>query len=145
MPPAPASDGPRSGCPIGIFLDLFGDRWSLLVVRDLMFKDRRTFQDFLGAEEGIATNILASRLQALEAAGIVSRTPHPTDKRRVVYGLTERGVDLAPALIEMVLWSARHAETEAPAEVVAAMAADRDAFVAGVRERLAASHGQGPR
>ncbi len=135
MTPNAAGDGPRSGCPISIFLELFGDRWSLLVIRDLMFKDRRTFQDFLGAEEGIASNILAARLHMLAGAGIISRTPHPTDGRRVVYGLTERGLDLAPALVEMVLWSARHAETDAPPDVVAAMAAGPVGFVAAVRAR----------
>lgn len=130
-------DTPRSGCPISLFLELFGDRWSLLIIRDLMFKDRRTFQDFLGAEEGIATNILAARLQWLEAQRIVTRRPHPSDGRKVLYGLTPRGLALAPALVEMVLWSAAHEATDAPPEVIAAMQADRDGFLAGVRARLA--------
>ncbi len=133
MPPLPESNEPRSGCPINIFLELFGDRWSMLIIRDLMFKNRRTFQDFLGAEEGIASNILSSRLQMLEGNDIITRRPHPTDRRKVIYGLTPRGMDLAPALVEMVLWSAEHARTDAPPEVVAAMKADRTAFIAAVR------------
>lgn len=130
-------DTPRSGCPISVFLELFGDRWSLLIIRDLMFKDRRTFQDFLGAEEGVASNILSARLQWLEAQQIVTRRPHPTDGRKVLYGLTPRGLALAPALVEMVLWSAEHERTDAPPGVIAAMKADRDGFLAGVRARLA--------
>lgn len=129
-------DIPRSGCPISLFLELFGDRWSLLIIRDLMFKERHTFQDFLAAEEGIASNILTSRLQGLEARGIVTRRPHPTDGRKVLYGLTPRGLALAPALVEMVLWSAEHERTDAPPAVIEAMRADREGFIAGVRARL---------
>jgi DNA-binding HxlR family transcriptional regulator len=126
---------PRSGCPISLFLEIFGDRWSLLIVRDLLFKDRKTFQDFVGAEEGIATNILTSRLQTLEARDIIRRDRHPTDRRRIVYRLTARGLDLAPALVEMVLWSAEHEQTDAPPEVIAAMRADKAGFIAAARSR----------
>lgn len=127
----------RSGCPISIALELLGDPWSLLIVRDLMFKGIRTFSGFQQAGEGIATNILAERLKRLEAAGIITRRPDPEDGRRAIYALTPRGIDLAPMLVEMVIWSARHEETDAPPATVRAMKRDRDAFVREVRARLA--------
>ncbi|MBK8245813.1 MAG: helix-turn-helix transcriptional regulator [Gemmatimonadetes bacterium] len=139
----------RSGCPISIALELLGDPWSLLIVRDLMFKGIRTFSGFQQAGEGIATNILAERLKRLEAAGIITRRPDPDDGRRAIYALTPRGIDLAPMLVEMVIWSARHEETDAPPATVRAMKRDRDAFVREVRARLtgqaiSASRGEDP-
>lgn len=120
----------RSGCPISVALELLGDAWSLLIVRDLMFKDRRTFNEFLAGGEGIATNILADRLRRLEAAGIVEKRPDPDDGRRALYRLTRKGIDLAPVLVELVVWSATHETTEAPPAAVRSMRGDRRAFVA---------------
>lgn len=131
--------GRRSGCPISIALEMLGDAWSLLIVRDLMFKDRRTYHDFLGGGEGIASNILADRLRKLEGAGIVEKRRDPSDARRFVYRLSEKGIDLAPVLVELVMWSARHATTDAPPSVVRAMRRDRAAFIANVRKRWMAS------
>jgi DNA-binding HxlR family transcriptional regulator len=125
----------RSGCPISIALEIFGDSWSLLIVRDLMFKGFQTFNEFLAAGEGIASNILTNRLAKLEAAGILKKSPDAADARRYRYRLTEKGIDLAPALIEIVLWSARYEDTEAPAATVRAMRTQREQVVAGVRER----------
>ncbi|MBK7612881.1 MAG: helix-turn-helix transcriptional regulator [Burkholderiales bacterium] len=125
----------RSGCPISIALEMLGDAWSLLIVRDLMFKERQTFNEFLQAGEGIASNILADRLRRLEDAGIVEKWRNPSDARRFLYRLTSKGIDLAPILTELVVWSARHEQTDAPVAVVRAMRTDRQAFVAGVRER----------
>jgi DNA-binding HxlR family transcriptional regulator len=123
----------RSGCPIGIALDLIGDPWSLLVVRDLMFKNARTFNDFLVAGEAIATNVLADRLARLEAGGIVDKRRDSVDTRRFVYTLTDRGIDLAPLMVELVLWSARYEKTDAPPETVRAMRDDRANFLSQVR------------
>lgn len=123
----------RSNCPINISLETLGDSWSLLIVRDLMFKGRKTFKEFLQAEEGIASNILTDRLQRLEASGLISRQPDPDDARRNVYRLTETGIDLAPMLLEMVLWSSRHFKTGAPAEAIGEMTHRRTRFLAGVR------------
>lgn len=128
---------PRSGCPISIALDIFGDSWSLLIVRDLMFKGLRTFSEFAAAGEGIATNILTDRLTRLEAVGILARQPDPTDARRIRYRLTAKGIDLAPALVEIVLWSARHEDTDAPPSIVRAMRLHRKRFLADVRKRWA--------
>lgn len=125
----------RSGCPIGIALDGVGDPWSLLIVRDLMFKGGKTFNDFANAGEGIATNVLADRLARLESKGIVSKDPDPADARRYIYRLTRKGIDLAPVLVELVIWSAAYEDTEAPPEVVRAMQTDRDGFIAQVREQ----------
>lgn len=127
-------EGRRSGCPINALLETLGDTWSLLIVRDLMFFGRTTYNDFLKAGEGIATNILSDRLQKLEAAGIIEKRRDLDDARKFIYRLTEKGMDLAPMLIEMILWSARHEPTDAPVEVVNAMAADRAAFIANLRE-----------
>jgi DNA-binding HxlR family transcriptional regulator len=127
--------GPRSGCPISLALELLGDAWSLLIVRDLMFKRRRTFQDFAEAGEGIATNILSDRLERLERAGILTKRRDPADARRFVYRLTGKGIDLAPAMTELVLWSARHNATDAPAEVIGEMTRDRKRFLARVRRQ----------
>jgi len=129
---AASSTDRRSGCPISISLEIFGDRWSLLIVRDLMFKGRNRFADFSGAEEQIATNILADRLERLESTGIVTRRVDPADARKIVYRLTRKGMELAPMLIEMVLWAARHEETDAPRAQVRAMTVDRDAFLAAL-------------
>lgn len=124
----------RSGCPISLALEIFGDTWSLLIVRDLMFKGYRTFNEFLGAGEGIASNVLSDRLAKLEAAGILDKRQHPEDARRYEYRLTKKGIDLAPAIVEIVLWSARHLDTDAPAPVVKSMTRERAKFLAGVRQ-----------
>lgn len=127
--------GRRSGCPISIALEMLGDAWSLLIVRDLVFKERRTYNEFLQGGEGIASNILADRLRKLEDAGIVEKRRDPSDARRFVYRLSAKGIDLAPVMVELVIWSARHEKTDAPAAVLRAMRADRVAFVAGIRKR----------
>ena len=118
----------RSGCPIRIALDIFGDSWSLLIVRDMMFKQQNTFLAFQNAAECIATNILTQRLIRLEDAGIVVKRRDRVDARRFVYRLTQKGIDLAPMLVELILWSARYEKTDASPETVRAMAADPRAF-----------------
>jgi DNA-binding HxlR family transcriptional regulator len=120
---------PRSACPISLALEIFGDAWSLLVVRDLMFKGRKTFRELLEAGEGIATNVLSERLVRLETHGLLERARDPEDARRQIYRLTPKGMDLAPVLVEMVLWSAAHLDTDAPPRTVEAMRSDRDAFL----------------
>lgn len=132
----------RSGCPISIALELLGDSWSLLIVRDLMFKGRHTFNEFLAGGEGIATNILADRLRRLEEAGIIEKRPDPADRRRGLYRLTHKGIDLAPVLVELVVWSATHEVTEAPPEVVRRMRQHRSAFLAEVRRQLQSQSGR---
>lgn len=125
----------RSGCPVSVSLDLLGDRWSLLIVRDLMVRGYRTFKEFLTSGEGIATNVLADRLRKLRASGIVSEEVDPADGRKVNYRLTEKGIDLAPVLLDLLIWGARHEPTGAPCEVIAKMAENRDELLAEVRRR----------
>lgn len=126
---------PRSGCPVSIGLEIFGDRWSLLIVRDLMVRGFRRFKDFLESGEGIATNVLADRLRKLESAGILSTQTDPEDARRVLYRLTEKGIDLAPTLLDLLVWGAKHEQTGVPCAVIAEMANNRAAILAEVRRR----------
>ncbi len=114
---------------------MFGDRWSLLIIRDLMVRAFRTFKEFQESGEGIATNILADRLQKLEAAGIITAEEEATDARRVNYRLTEKGIDLAPVLLELLIWGTRHEETGASCALIAKMARNREGVLAEVRRR----------
>ncbi|HET7705016.1 MAG TPA: helix-turn-helix domain-containing protein [Thermoanaerobaculia bacterium] len=98
----------RSHCPVNYGLEAFGDRWALLILRDIVFRGKRTYGQFLSSEEGFATNILASRLEHLIEAGILQREKDPSDGRKDIYSLTEKGLDLIPLLFEMVLWSAKY-------------------------------------
>ena len=102
----------RSGCPINLTLEVLGDRWSLILIRDIMFGNRRYFRELLAAsEEGIASNILADRLKRLVAHGILSKRDDPAHKQKSVYSLTERGIELLPILIQMGAWGRRHLPT----------------------------------
>ena len=98
----------RSHCAVNYGVEIFGDRWSLLIVRDIVFDGKKTYGEFLKSEEGIATNVLASRLASLEEQGILARSPSPDDGRKDFYALTEKGLDLIPILLNIVLWSAQH-------------------------------------
>jgi DNA-binding HxlR family transcriptional regulator len=129
----------RSDCPISYSLDIFGDRWTLLVVRDLAFAGKRHFRDFLDSGEGIASNILADRLKTLECFGIVSRHPDPDHASKVIYSLTEKGMDLIPALLELVCWGAKYdAKTPVPKEFVRRIKEEREQTIAEVKASLRA-------
>ena len=125
----------RSGCPVSISLEIFGDRWSLLIIRDLMVRGCRSFKEFEQSGEGIATNILADRLQKLEAAEIITAEAEQADGRRVNYRLTEKGIDLAPVLLELLIWGARHEQTGAPCGLISEMEKNRGEVLAEVRRR----------
>jgi DNA-binding HxlR family transcriptional regulator len=99
----------RSGCPINLTLEVLGDHWSLIVIRDVMFGNRRRYGELLeGSEEGIASNILAERLRSLVKAGLLSRQPDPSHRQKVIYSLTEASIELVPLLAEMGAWGRRH-------------------------------------
>ncbi|MBL0740725.1 winged helix-turn-helix transcriptional regulator [Chryseolinea lacunae] len=98
----------RSGCPVSSSLDIWGDKWSLLIIRDLMYAKQCTYGDFLKSEEKIATNILASRLETLEATGIITRLEHPDSKAKVLYKLTQKGIDMLPILMEIYFWGEKY-------------------------------------
>jgi DNA-binding HxlR family transcriptional regulator len=99
----------RSGCPINLTLETLGDRWSLIVIRDIMFGNRRHFRELLnGSEEGIASNILADRLKRLVESGLLTRADDPSHKQKAIYSLTERAIQLVPLLAHMGAWGRRH-------------------------------------
>ena len=97
----------RSDCPVNFAVETICDKWSLIILRDMIFWGKKTYREFLKSEEKIATNILADRLEYLEKERFIKRSPHATDKRKEVYAVTEKGLDLVPVLIEMIAWSAR--------------------------------------
>ena len=123
----------RSGCPLNASLEMVGDRWSLLIVRDMMLRGASTFAEFLNGHERIATNVLTDRLRGLTKAGIVRAAAHPDDGRRKIYRLTKKGIDLAPVLTEMVLWASAHEATGNQALI--RQMRDKARFLDGVRAR----------
>jgi DNA-binding HxlR family transcriptional regulator len=115
-------------------VEMLGDRWSLLIIRDMMLRGFRTYKQFMECYEGIATNILADRLRKLGEYKIIESQPDPADGRKLIYRLTQKGIDLAPVLTEMVLWAAAHEET-GNQELVRLMRADKAKVIADVRTR----------
>ena len=101
-------DARRSGCPISLALEVFGDRWTLLIIRDLMFAGKHHFRELLHSDERIASNILADRLNMLVEQGVVTRSGDPSHRQKAVYRLTKKGVDLLPVLAQIGIWSRRH-------------------------------------
>jgi DNA-binding HxlR family transcriptional regulator len=124
----------RSECPLNASVEMLGDRWSLLIIRDMMLRGFRTYKEFLTCYEGIATNILADRLRKLVANGIVTVERNASDGRKSSYLLTEKGIDLAPVLAEMVLWAAAHEDTGNQG-LVRQLRAGKKQVIADVRER----------
>ncbi|HEX4536026.1 MAG TPA: helix-turn-helix domain-containing protein [Candidatus Acidoferrum sp.] len=124
----------RSGCPLNVSVEILGDRWSLLIIRDMMLRGFRSYSQFLDSYERIATNILAHRLKKLEGYGIIATRQDPLDGRKLIYTLTEKGMDLAPVLTEMVLWTAAHEEHQNP-ELIRQIKKDKQKFLASVRQR----------
>ena len=133
--------GKRSDCPIGCSLDVWGDKWTLLIIRDLIDSNGRTYGDFLKSEEKIATNILAARLQALEENQLVVKLEHPDSKAKVLYKLTQKGVDLLPIMIEISIWADKYfiipEERKAMLEVVNK---DKIGFIEKMTKALLASN-----
>jgi DNA-binding HxlR family transcriptional regulator len=127
----------RSDCPINFALETFGDPWSLLIIRDMVYFGKKTYGAFLESEEGMATNILASRLARLEQQGILVKRPSPSDKRKDEYALSEKGLDLIPVLAEMANWSAQYdPQTGAPPAWIALMKAQREQMLQRMRETV---------
>ena len=125
----------RSECPISSALDIFGDKWSLIIIRDLMFLDKKTYGDFLKSEEKIATNILADRLVMLENAGLLKGKKDKANKLKTNYSLTGKGKDLAPVLLEIVMWGVRHfKKTNAPDSFVERIKNDRENYIKEIKE-----------
>jgi len=127
--------GHRSACPVAISLEVLGDGWSLLIIRDLMVRGLKTFKDFEGSGENIATNILADRLRKLQRAEIITALRDKSDGRRVNYRLTRKGIDLAPMLLEMLIWGGKYEKNGLPAGLIAKMEHNREEVLAEVRRR----------
>lgn len=120
----------RSDCPVSYSLEAFGDKWSLLIVRDLMLNKKCTYGELAKSDEKIATNILAARLLSLEENGIIQKLEHPDSKAKVLYQLTPKGIDLIPIIVEINLWAEKHTEIpEKRKELVAQMNADKEGFI----------------
>jgi len=136
MPKKKPAPKRRSGCPLNASVETLGDRWSLLIIRDMMLRGFRTYKEFLESHERIATNILADRLRKLEGDGIIATERDPSDGRKRIYSLTAKGIDLAPVLAEMVLWASAHEETGNQA-LIRQLRTDKEKVVAAVRQRWA--------
>ncbi|MEN2399273.1 helix-turn-helix domain-containing protein [Flavobacterium sp. MC2016-06] len=120
----------RSDCPVSYSLEAFGDKWSLLIVRDLLMKKECTYGDFAKADEKIATNILAARLISLEENGIILKLEHPESKAKVLYRLTQKGIDLVPVIVEINLWAAKYTDIpECRMELLAEMKNNKEEFI----------------
>ena len=127
----------RSECPVSCSLDIWGDKWSLLIIRDMMFNQKSTYGDFLKSAEGIATNILASRLQSLEEGKLIEKLEHPDSKAKVLYKLTQKGIDLLPLLVEVHLWADKYFDI--PADIKAQIKEakkDKDGFIKSMSKQL---------
>ena len=121
---------PRSSCPINFGLEIFGDKWTLLILRDMLMVGKKTFKEFQASDEGIASNILTDRLQRLEQCELILQKPSPSDGRQIYYLLTDAGRKLLPTLVEMAYWGATHdSKTGAPESFVTAYEQDRDALL----------------
>jgi DNA-binding HxlR family transcriptional regulator len=127
----------KSDCPINFALEIFGDRWTFLIVRDLMFKGKHFYGEFLLSEEGIATNILSDRLSLLEDNGIVGKSSDPSHKQKILYRLTRKGIDLVPVLVEMIMWSAKYDKKSAvEKQFVKAARKDKAGLIEEISNRL---------
>jgi DNA-binding HxlR family transcriptional regulator len=124
----------RSNCPIACALDFLGDKWTLVVLRDIIMVRKRYFQELLASNEGIASNILASRLKLFEAAGMITRRRDPAQARHVIYEPTGKALDLLPVMIELIRWGMKYdRKAAAPAHFMRRLAEDRDGFIADIR------------
>jgi DNA-binding HxlR family transcriptional regulator len=124
----------RSHCPINFAQEAFGDRWSLLIIRDLMFKGKRYYGEFLESGEKISTNILADRLLKLETDGFITKTVDHEKRTKNVYSLTDKAIDLMPMLVEMIAWSAKYdPNTETPDEFLAELKKDKSLLLKNLR------------
>tara|TARA_R110002126_G_scaffold92305_1_gene219177 strand:+ start:304 stop:735 length:432 start_codon:yes stop_codon:yes gene_type:complete len=123
----------RSHCPINYALESFGDKWTLLIIRDLMFKAKTSFNEFLSSNEKISTNILADRLRRLESLGIVSKEVSDENRSKLIYSLTRKGRDLLPIMMEITQWSGRYdPQTNAPEALLKRLEADKLGLIKGI-------------
>ncbi len=128
------------GCPIRFGMGIFGDKWTLLVIRDLMFKGKKHYSEFTDPEENISTNVLADRLSNLLAHGIVTKQSDPENKSRYIYGLSKKGMDLLPMMLAMIDWSEKYDHrTDVPKAFIRKLRKDPEALMREVRKGMVRS------
>ena len=131
----------RSHCPVNFTLEHFGDKWSFLIIRDLMFKGKRHYNEFLEAGEKVSTSVLGDRLKKLEEMGIITKGEDKVKKSRIRYSLTQKGIDLLPILLEMIIWGGVNDElTESPREFMDQAIKNKEALINQIREELIREH-----
>ena len=131
----------RSHCPINYTLEHFGDKWSFLIIRDLMFKGKRHYNEFLEAGEKVSTSVLGDRLKKLEEIGIISKGEDTVKKSRIRYSLTQKGIDLLPILLEMIIWGGLNDDlTESPKEFMDQAINYKESLVSEIRQKLITEH-----
>lgn len=127
----------RSNCPVTYALDLIGDKWSLLILRDIILSGKKFYHEFALSDEGISTNILANRLVMLEHSGILLKARDLRNKKRYIYSPTKKGLDLLPIIIAMVQWSAKYdANTGAPPSEIEKIQQDPDVYMSNIRAKF---------
>jgi len=131
----------RSDCPISCSLDVFGDKWSLLIIRDIMLRGKVSYSEFLESEERISTNILANRLTVLEEENIISKSVSSTNKSKFNYSLTEKGVDLLPIVIEIMDWGAKYNENSPRRELGKKIQKNKSQVISDYLEKLKSQFG----
>ncbi|AZO15618.1 transcriptional regulator [Mesorhizobium sp. M2A.F.Ca.ET.043.05.1.1] len=131
----------RSGCPISLSLELLGDRWTLLIIRDLAFAGKRHFREFLQSDEGISSRTLAERLQTLQDEGILTRSDDPSHGLKAIYRLTDAGIDLLPLLATLGAWGSKHRKADDKlAQIANDLAAGGEPALERMKETLRAQH-----
>lgn len=127
----------RTHCPISFALDIFGDKWSLLILRDLIFKDKVYYEDFADSEEKISTNILAERLKRLKQEGLIRSIPDKENRRKIIYSPTSKALDLIPMILEIIEWSAKYDKnTAAPKEFLEMLKRDRELLAKKIKSKF---------
>ncbi|GAB2530579.1 winged helix-turn-helix transcriptional regulator [Spirosoma aerophilum] len=127
---------PRSGCPLSYTLDFMGDKWSLLIIRDMALNHKSTYGEFLNADEQIATNILADRLSMLETYGFVTKQVAADKKSKFRYRLTEKGISLVPVILEIGLWGSIYNPPGLNAQLLSALQQDKEGTIQRIQEQL---------
>ncbi|GJM14805.1 MAG: hypothetical protein DHS20C13_01320 [Thermodesulfobacteriota bacterium] len=131
------NDGEGKNCPIFFSLEIFGDKWSLLILRDILHFDKQHYNEFLESDEGISTNILADRLKKLESEGIISKEKDPDNKKQFIYSPTKKCLDLLPIILEIAVWGAKYdPETKAPPEEMAKIRKNRKEYIQDIRAKF---------
>lgn len=125
----------RSGCPVSFSLDFLGDKWTLLILRDMVIYGKTTYGDFLGSEEKIATNILADRLSTLEQHGFIAKEVSPEKKNKFLFSMTEKGIELVPVIMELSIWGSKY-NPPGDENLLKELSADKEGTIQKFQEKL---------